>query len=220
MAPVFTKQNHGEKRFGDMIQAISRFLPGLVAVLGCFVLVTCGDRSSGDHRQQADSNTVVGGRAQVDSLLVPGQLAGTIVLGQADSSLLTTFGPPDYSDAAMGKAVLAWDTSTDNAPYRLSVFTSRDMGNDETARIQQIRITSPGYSTQQGIRVGSTLDDISDVYNVTVAETYRDGGHAFSVYKTDEGIAFELDTANRCVAIIVHEKDASVPTYLPLRASD
>src|SRR3546814_11578027 len=75
----------------------------------------------------------------------------------------------------MGKAELIWYADTASG-YPLSIFTARDMGNDETARIQQIRVTAPAFETAESIRVGATLADIRNHYRVTAVETYDQGG--------------------------------------------
>src|SRR5690606_36088458 len=127
-----------------------------------------------------------------DSLaIVPGNSVGMFRLGDSDSLVQQQLCHPDYSDAGMGKAVLLWYTDG-TSKYPLSIFTSRDMGNDETARIQQIRITSPAFKTGQSLGVGSTLAEIRSQYQMTPVETYKTNGETYSVYDSDAGITFEL----------------------------
>src|SRR3546814_1559870 len=99
----------------------------------------------------------------------------------------------------------------------LSIFTARDMGNDETARIQQIRVTAPAFETAESIRVGATLADIRNHYRVTAVETYDQGGETYTIYDADAGIAFEVGPDDRCVAIIVHDTGGGTSSYLPLQ---
>jgi len=201
-----------------MDYAMTLFRICLVATTFGLLTAACGGQHGQSAQQQADG--MKDQLATADSLLlVPGRSAGPIHLGDADATLLEALGRPDFSDAAMGKAVLLWRLRTDTAEYPLSVFTSRDMGNDETARIQQIRITSPRFETPESIRVGSTLREISSAYShtLTIVETYEENGDTYTIYDADEGIAFELDPANCCVAIIIHQEDAEIPTYLPLQ---
>ncbi|MGK6350744.1 hypothetical protein [Parapedobacter sp. DT-150] len=199
---------------------MNRFQQYLIPLaIGC-ALAACNGQRSTSNQPQTDTVATDVPSPTADSLvLIPGEAAGFISLGDADSVVLEAFGKPDFSDAAMGKAVLMWHTPADTTEYPLSVFTSRDMGNDETAHIKQIRITSPHFQTSQSIHVGSTLREISDTYSQSlhIVEMYKDGGEAYSVYDTDKGIAFEIDADNQCVAIVIHEKDATIPTYLPLR---
>src|SRR5690606_20630719 len=101
--------------------------------------------------------------------------------------------------------------------YPLAVFTSRDMGNDETARIQQIRVTSPRFSTAESIHVGTPLAEIQNHYDVDQVETYGKDDKAYTVYRSAKGIAFEIGPTDSCTAIIIHHADADIATYLPLR---
>lgn len=151
-------------------------------------------------------------------LLVPGESAGPYRLGDADSLLHQQLGNPDYSDAAMGKAVLFWNIDPING-YTLSVYVTRNMGNDETARIKQIRTTSPFFETAEAIHVGSSLADINNQYQITPVET-NESDSTYSIYKTNEGIAFEIGSGELCTAIIVHHPDDAPISYLPLRRTD
>lgn len=180
----------------------------------------CGGRGDQSAHRRGGSVTEIRALDTADNLLlIPGQSAGPIHLGDADTVLHRSFGRPHFTDAAMGKAVSVWRIQDDAAEYPLSVFTSREMGNDETARIQQIRITSPRFETVESIRVGATLREISSAYSHTlgIVETYEENGETYTVYDANEGIAFEVDPTNRCVAIIIHRPDDDIASYLPLR---
>lgn len=200
-----------------MNQTITTYQLYFVAVFIGLAITACGGRNS-TEKTQSDSLATYQPDTLERLLLIPGQSAGPFELGASDSLLYKRLGKPDFSNAGMGKAVLMWDTDT-NTFYPLSVFTSRDMGNDETARIQQIRITSPYFETQEGIQIGDTLSKISATYPKLLrkVETYPGNGGTYTIYDTDEGIAFELDPADRCVAIIIHKAGVSIPTYEPLR---
>ncbi|SKB65888.1 hypothetical protein SAMN05660226_02574 [Parapedobacter luteus] len=179
-------------------------------------LIACNERNSRSDDSQADSLAAQQTTVPDSLLLVPGQSAGLITLGDTDSSLLNRLGQPDFSNAGMGKAVLVWRGDTTQG-YPLSVFTSRDMGNDESARIQQVRVTAPSFRTRQSIHVGSTHQEIASAYPLRLTETYDAMGDPYTIYDTDEGIAFEIAPNNRCIAIIIHKKDVSPPSFLPLR---
>jgi len=190
----------------------------LAAVFISFMLTACGSHSDADRAASADS-AVTATTKTADTprmVLVPGIAAGAFKLDDADSLVLQQLGQPDHSDAAMGKAVLIWYTDSAKR-YPLSIFTARDMGNDETARIQQIRVTSPTFETAESIHVGSTLTEIRNAYQVTAGETYEQAGETYTVYDADAGIAFEVGPDGRCVAIIIHGTDAGASSYLPLR---
>ena len=183
------------------------------------LFVACTGVNSTDNRASSDTTTNISQSLLPDDhLLVPGKSAGYFVLNDADSTVINQLGPPAFADAAMGKAVSIWyPDSNRNQP--LSIFTSRDMGNDETARIQQIRIASPDFRTVQAIGVGSPLREISDAYPLQLIETYDQDGQTYTLYNANEGIAFEVDSNYRCVAVIIHHANANIPTYLPLRPS-
>ncbi len=191
-----------------------------IAFIG-LVLTACGGHRDTDRTTRADSSTMELHHTapQESPVLVPGAAAGLFKLGDADRAILQQLGQPDHSDAAMGKAVLIWYTDTANG-YPLSIFTARDMGNDETARIQQIRVTSPAFETAETIRVGSELSEIRDHYQVTAVETYEHDGGTYTVYDADKGIAFEVGPDDRCVAIVIHRTDGGMSSYLPLRPID
>lgn len=190
-----------------------------IVIIG-LILTTCGRQSDTSRHTQIDDTTATQHMVTPDSLaIIPGKSVGTFKLGDSDSLVQQQLGQPDYGDAGMGKAVLLWYTDA-TTKYPLSIFTSRDMGNDETARIQQIRVTSPTFKTSQSLGVGSTLAEISNQYQVTPVETYEKNGETYSVYESDAGIAFELGPDDRCVAIVIHAADADIPTYLPLRPVD
>jgi len=193
--------------------------------LNCFAiafsgltLVACGGHGDANQHTSNDSSArEISEATHAGRLpLVPGTSVGAVNLGDADSLIHQQLGRPDHQDAAMGKAVLIWYADT-AGEYPLSIFTARDMGNDETARIQQVRVTSPTFETADAIRVGSTLTDIRSRYQVKALETYAHAGETYTVYDADAGIAFEVGPDDRCVAIIIHRADAGASSYLALR---
>lgn len=189
----------------------------LLVVIG-WMYMSCGQNGQQQSQKTVDtiSETTVA-RITEEALVVPGESVGPIRLGQADSALLAQLGEPDYSDAAMGKAVLAWYMSNDSPGYPLSVFTARNMGNDETARIRQIRITSPYYTTSEGLCANSSLKQISAQYHTEQVDTYEKDGQHYAIHDTKQGIAFEVDPNDSCIAIIVYAPGAGPQSYLPLR---
>jgi len=187
-----------------------------IAIIGC-ASISCAQNA---QQSQDTADTSAAPSTAIiteEALVVPGESVGPFHINQTDSVLLDRFGKPDYSDAAMGKAVLAWYMTNDSPNYPLSVFTARDMGNDETARIRQIRITSPYYTTREGLCASSSLAQVSSQYHTERVETYEENGQRYAVHDTKQGIAFEVDPRDSCVAIIVYATDAQPQTYLPLR---
>lgn len=218
-SPRFETKAKGN-RFHGMKRNTKFVLQCLAAAIISLILTTCGRQSESNRDTQIDDTTAIRHMVTPDSLaIIPGKSVGMFKLGDADSVVQQQFGQPDYSDAGMGKAVLLWYTDT-TTRYPLSIFTARDMGNDETARIQQIRVTSPAFKTGRALGVGSTLAEIRSHDQITLIETYKKNGETYSVYDSDAGIAFELGPDDRCVAIIIHPVDADVATYLPLRPVD
>lgn len=192
----------------------------LATIVLVATVAACGRSNREDESTRSEADTLAADTTSIaDSLLiVPGQSVGFYRLDDADSLLLKKLGKPDFSDAAMGKAVLVWHTDTGGGQsYPLSVFTSRDMGNDETARLKQIRITSPLFETRESLRVGSALQEITGVFAVRPRETYESNGASYSIYDTRDGIAFEVDNTDHCVSIIIHHQIDTLNSYLPLR---
>lgn len=181
-----------------------------------FVITACGGNNDSNQTEQDTTTTTSQALLPDNHLLVPGKSAGLFLLGDADSAVFQELGKPDFGDAAMGKAVSIWFPE-DEPGQPLSIFTSREMGNDETARIQQIRVTSPRFQTVQSIGVGSSLRDISDAYPLQIVETYEQDGQTYTIYNANEGISFEVDTTYSCIAVIIHSAGAAIPTYLPLQ---
>lgn len=191
----------------------------LLFVVAGFMYISCGP--NGQHQSEDTADTTSNATTTLitdEALVVPGESVGPVHLNQADSTLLDKFGKPDYSDAAMGKAVLAWYMAGDSPSYPLSVFTARDMGNDETARIRQIRITSPYYTTSEGLCASSSLEQISAQYNTEQVEAYEKDGQRYTIHDTKQGIAFEVNPNDSCVAIIVYAPGTGISSYLPLRS--
>lgn len=194
-----------------------RYMPAVIAGV---MSSACGPGNETNQHTVVDDSMAMRHTVVPDSpMLVPGESAGAFKLEEAASSMQELLGQPDYSDAAMGKAVLLWYTDTART-YPLSVFTARDMGNDETARIKQIRVTSSIFQTGESLGVGSVLAEIRNQYPVAPVETYEAHGETYTIYDSDEGIAFEVGPDERCVAIIIHAADAETSTYLPLRPVD
>lgn len=198
--------------FIPMIQVQKRM--GMLAA--CLLIAACGGNHNARQVPQDTVTTASQSLLPDNNLLVPGKSVGFFLLGDADSTVIQELGKPDWGNAAMGKAVSVWYTD-DEPDFPFSLFTSRDMGNDETARIKQIRVTSPRFKTVQSVGVGSSLRDISDTYPLQIVETYNQNGQTYTVYNANEGIAFEVDTAYTCVAVIVHDPDVHISSYAPLR---
>ena len=123
------------------------FFCGAVAL---FLITGChSDNSSSSRKATTVSNPVDTIKEKTTSalLLIPGKAAGSITIDENTEILIKKFGKPDGGDAAMGKAIAVWYQNHDSTAYSIAVYSTRDMGNDETPRIKQIRITSPAFKT-------------------------------------------------------------------------
>jgi hypothetical protein len=194
----------------------------------CFLAVACNNNSQPAIRESdteklktADKpNDTVPRDAAIalDTalLIVPGQGIGKVQLGE-EVSLLNVLGPPDSSDAAMGKAWLTWKGRRDehnNFP-QLNVYTTYKDNTMREKTVQQIRTTSSRFFTSDSIHVYSSLEAIQEKFPaLRKAGSYNDEGREIVVYdEKKKGIAFEIATAGNqriCTGIIIHEKGKDV----------
>jgi len=124
------------------------------------------------------------------------------------------FGQPDAGDAAMGKFVATWFAGHDSTGHVISIFTSKDVGNSETALVKQIRVTAPGFKTQQGIGTATSLTQLRKFYKLDKEKGYRIKQQDVTVYSDSTGIAFEMDKRDRCIGIVIYPKGELHPdTY-------
>jgi hypothetical protein len=152
-----------------------------------------------------------------EKLIIPGKSVGQTTLNEDAENVIKRLGKPDTGDAAMGKALSIWYANHDTTGYETMIFSARQMGTaNETSQVKQIRITSPWFTTQEGLHVGSTLKQINEHYVTRKAATFSKEGKPYFIYKTDKGIAFEIGSNNSCTGIIVFDpKAATGQAYLP-----
>ena len=141
----------------------------------------------------------------IDWLLVPGKSAGQTRINENADSVYKRLGTPDGGDAAMQKAVAVWFAHHDTTAYSVSIYTARNTDSLSIAKVLQIRITSPSFKTKEGIHVRSSLTDIQKAFPVIQTEHYLDAGINYTVYDSKQGIAFEVNSNDTCVAIIIHK---------------
>ncbi|MFD1258085.1 hypothetical protein ACFQ3S_14855 [Mucilaginibacter terrae] len=151
-------------------------------------------------------------------LIIPGKCIGQTQINENVAKVFKRLGRPDAGDAAMGKSLSIWYANHDTTGFQTMVFSTRQMGTEnEDSMVKQIRITSPWFSTADGIYVRSTLQQIKQFYTVkkSAVVTKKDG--KYSIYKTNKGIAFETDAQENCTAIIVFDPSFQPgQTYLPI----
>ena len=170
------------------------------------------DRASQDTLTQNTAN---------DWLLVPGKSAGKTHINQDTEQVFENLGKADGGDAAMGKSVAIWYAHHDSTSYSTAIYATRDMGNSPQALVRQIRVTSPSFKTKEQIHVTSDLSAISKIFQLQIAEKFKDADQEYTVYDSREGIAFEINEDKKCVAIIIHEAGKAIPgTYLKFRTTN
>ena len=164
--------------------------------------------------------------AAPNALVVPGRSLGNITLG-ADAASLAVLGRATFSDAAMQKAWSTWRGShpaDGSTPTQLDVYTAPTGNNVDHHTVQVVRATSPWFHLANGLRPGTQLGTIRQVYGkLPLATTYRVAGHPRYLYDdVKHGIAFETDgtaSGSRCQAVLVHlPGQAIAKEALPLAA--
>jgi hypothetical protein len=204
-------------------------------ILGMISTISCHSKSE-NKKNEANSIVQTGEPAKAnklpktdtltqnsnkDWLLVPGKSAGNTRINEDAEKVYTSLGKPDGGDAAMGKSVAIWYSRHDSTSYSTSIYTIRDMGNNPVALVKQIRVTSPTFKTKDNIHVTSSLSDIRKIYVLQIAEKFKDAKREYAVYDSKEGIAFEIDADEKCVAITIHESGKAIPgTYLKFRTTN
>ncbi|WP_341840204.1 hypothetical protein [Chitinophaga caseinilytica] len=147
-----------------------------------------------------------------DSLVKPGVSAGAFVLGADAAPAFTKMGKPDSGDAAMGKAMAIWKTHG----ALTSLYTERNMGVDDTARIRMFRTTDPSYRTSGNAGTGAALADLTRSFELKQTAWYRAGADTIRVLTAPEGITFEVNQKMFCTGLIVHAPGADPSaSYLP-----
>ncbi|CAM3695910.1 hypothetical protein MUGA111182_03590 [Mucilaginibacter galii] len=170
-----------------------------------------------DTVKQESDTTAANKPVPADKLIVPGKAIGQTALGEDAAEVFKRLGKPDGGDAAMGKALSIWYAGHDTTGYQTMIYTGRQMGTqDDVARVKQIRVTSPWFMTAEGIHNGSTLQQISKVYEVKKSATFTLKKEAYAIYRSAKGIAFEIDPQEICRGIILFDASSQPgQIYLP-----
>lgn len=143
-------------------------------------------------------------------LVLPGVAIGNTKINENMEDVIRLLGKPDDGDAAMQKAVAIYYKG-DNA---LSILSARDTGENPVARVKQIRVTSPAFKTPDDLHVGTILQT-GALKKVT---TYKAKNNVFTVWDRGDGVAFEADSAGKCVAVLVYSPEEPYKgAYLNIR---
>jgi hypothetical protein len=165
------------------------------------------------------------GRISADSI-IPGKGIGQIALNEKRESVIAKLGRPDAGDAAMGKAISIWHSKrkgNDSTVHSVTVYSTTNFGDkEESHKVQSIRITSPVFITAQSIKCSSTLAFLKiqcpEIRNPQ--SFYKDSstGEKINIYENVKtGIAFEINSAGKCIGISVHKPGKKITqTYLPM----
>ena len=153
-------------------------------------------------------------------LIKPGISIGQTTLNMKAEAVNQVLGKGDRSDGAMGKAWSVWyskPNSQDTVRHETTIYFVTNMGGpDEASRVKQIRVTSSFFRTAANLGVGTNLADIQKAFpNLKVVQTYTSSKLKQSVTILDDtaaGIAFEINPANMCVAVVIHEPQQPVNT--------
>jgi hypothetical protein len=150
-------------------------------------------------------------------LIVPGVSLGQTTINEGSENIYKRLGKPDAGDAAMGKSIGIWYANHDTTGYVTQMYFSRDMGNDETSRVKQVRINSPAFKVNNKLHVGVPFTNAKALYKLTKLGTFEEKGGKHTLYDDNKaGIAFETDDKNVISGITVHEPGRDVATtYLP-----
>ena len=149
-------------------------------------------------------------------LIVPGISVGQTTINESGENIHKRLGTPDGGDAAMGKSVSIWYTNHDTSGYVTQMYFSRDMGNDETSRVKQIRVTSPFFKINNKLHTGVPLKNVLSLYKLKKVALFTDKGESRSLYDDVKGgISFDVDDKEIITGITVHEPGRAVTgTYL------
>ncbi|WP_349315819.1 hypothetical protein [Chitinophaga sp. MM2321] len=193
-------------------------LTGLIA--GCKQKVQPSQQTTPEEKKEDTTVNIPPGTAtSAARLIVPGKAIGLTSIGEDVQNVINKLGAPDKGDAAMGKAMATWYADHDPKGNQTTIYTERQMGVDDTSRVQQIRITSSWFSTADSIHTESTLNDIRKHFAPKKAATYKEDGKNYFIYTTGQGITFEITADSVCSGIIVHDSSkTAISTYLPFHA--
>lgn len=205
-----------------MKKAIIQYGFIIAATLGIF---SCGhhEGKEGTAKQDLTAVKAVDDTSKMvipDKLIVPGKSAGKITIGDNAGNLSSILGKPDFSDAAMGSAVMTWYAAHDTAGYKTSVFANHNFGSkDESiARIRKVLVTSPTFKTAEGLNTGLSLAEYQKHFDLSPVSSFTAKGKKVKVYEAKgKGIAFEVDSASgKGVGIAIHQPKDSLAAYINL----
>jgi hypothetical protein len=194
---------------------------------GILCLATACHPTSDQKREEKIHNGTIADHEikKIDSarLIIPGDRAGDIYIGQDMQDVFSKLGNADDGDAAMGSALGIWYTKSNSDSTQrdpLTIFSSYRDSAMVVKVVKQLSVSAHEFSTTDGIHTGLKLADLKAVYPGLkpsmkyVNEKTKD---TLSVYdEVHAGIAFDIQQ-DTCSAITIHPKDKPAnSTYLPV----
>lgn len=153
----------------------------------------------------------VAGVAAQDHAIVPGSRIGKIEIAMSRQAVHTMLGNPtgDYRMRARGYRGEYWISSSDNT---LRVIY------DAAWRVYQVSVTSPSFTTPEGLTTKSSMADINSHYKNLKVLHFTARGDIDYYDAVRQGIAFEFTQrydahspqAMRLYAILIHKQGGSV----------
>jgi hypothetical protein len=180
------------------------------------LLFACNSSSS--HKTLADSLQVADTSLKhlsPNQIIVPGKSIGNMIINGNADSLAHLLGKPNFSDASMGAVYMSWNIKRKKAVRQVNIYAKHSAGaaDEAISHIEIIRVTSPWYKTADYAGPGSMLKDIIKLYKLKRHPST--GAKKLWVYDDyNAGIAFEVDSTQRCVSVLVHTKGDSTLTYI------
>ena len=158
--------------------------------------------------------------------IVPGKSIGNISVEENAEEVIQALGQPDSAKDQTGSAVLSWyrnlpGNAADSNINSIKVLTKAISAKQEgTNRVKQIRITSSFFKTLGQAGIGSTIVFIKMQFPSLKKATgsyINNNGSTVTVYDAvKEGIAFEIGSLTKCIAIIVHKPgEKAAPLWVP-----
>lgn len=158
-----------------------------------------------------------------NQIIVPGKSIGQITIDEKMEDVAKLLGTPDAGDAAMGKSISVWYSKNSPNKYSTTIYSTSNFNDkDESRKVQNIRVTSPYFITENYIKCGSDLSFIQQKYpEMKMPQSYYKDTillTRINIFENIvEGIAFEINKSDKCVGISVYKPGKSITqTYFPV----
>src|SRR4030095_1287114 len=150
-------------------------------------------------------------RINQTTAVIPGRSIGLVQLGDELRTVEERYGSTSFEDAVMGGHAWKMWRLKHGGSFEVSCLRP----DTYIHRVNQIRTTSPRFSTASGLRVGGSLAEFRRAYRnlqLLPDEAYRPELHRARLTVCDavaSGVAFEFQEGT-CTAIIVHQPKDTV----------